>query len=81
MLGLRAGKIDREITPERTRRKISITDAHLGRFGAQDSIAVQLVTHPPVERGLWTAARIDDLFRISGGVSRLHNTCVNIRSV
>jgi len=77
----RAGKIDREVAPVRAGGEISIANPHLGRLGAQDGIAVELVAYPPIESCLRTAARVDDLFGVGSGVPGSRNTRADVRSV
>jgi hypothetical protein len=51
----------RVITPVRGGCNVGIPHTHFNGIRIQDRVAVDLVAHPPVERGLWIAAAVDDL--------------------
>ena len=57
----RAPKIYRVIPSVRGGGDICIAHSHLNRVRIQDRVAVDLVVHPPVERGLGIATPINDL--------------------
>lgn len=58
---LRTPKIHSVITSVRGGCYVGIAHAHLNGIRIQDRVAVDLIAHPPVERGLWIAASVNDL--------------------